>query len=265
MKNILVFVNFTEASASAVKQASALAKLHGGRLCICHVGDEAGEAGQKLRDYSAQAEETGVEVSILTGEGDFFKQAPLLTKAVAPDLVIVGALGADGFSIRHFGSAIYKLVRSLPAATLILQGNSPIHLRGFSNVMLPLSAHKNFKWVVESLPEVVAENCLVNILGVTGNGAGIDETLSLNAEAAKAELDRLGIKWNYSEVVIQKLSSGYAEVILAHMEKEGMDLIAMPADVAKRSQHFGKMDKEALLSNGQGYPVLCVNTDTDRP
>jgi len=263
MKKMLVFVNFTEASMQAVKQAAALATLHGGELVLCHISkdDSDKDTKQKLSDYAVLAEESGARASILTGKGDFFGEAPSLTKRIAPDLVIIGAVGIEGFSISHFGSAIYKLVRSLSAPTLVIQSNTSLSATGYHKVMLPLSTHTHFVKVVKSLSEVMASKGVVTIFGITVNDGELDEKLISNAAAAQDEMDRLGIEWTFKKVNVSKVSSGYADLILNEMTNESMDLIAMPADVAERSQHFGKMDKEALLSNSIGYPVFCINTD----
>lgn len=265
MKKMLVFVNFTEASMQAVKQASAFAKLHGAQMHICHISkiENDDEAQQKLKNYTDVVEEMGAEVSILAARGEFFSEALAITKRIAPDLVILGSVGEEGFSIAHFGSAVYKLVRSLPAASLVIQRNAPMAASGYRNAMLPLSTHGNFDRVVKSLAGVMARDGLVTILGVTVNNAELEEKFLSNATSAQNELDRVGIKWKFQTVGVSKISSGYAEIILAESMKEGMDLIAMPADVSKLSQHFGKMDKEALLSNSNGIPVLCLNTDMD--
>lgn len=265
MKKMLVFVNFTEASMQAIKQASALAKLHGAQMHICHISktENDDEAQQKLNDYTEVVEEMGAEASILASRGEFFSEALILTKRIVPDLVILGSVGEEGFSIAHFGSAVYKLVRSLPAASLVIQRNAPMAASGYHNAILPLSAHENFDRLVKSLSGVMAHDGLVTILGVTVNNAELEEKFLANANSAQNEFDRLGIKCKFKTVSVSKISSGYAEIILAEMANEGMDLIAMPADVSKLSQHFGKMDKEALLSNSNGFPVLCLNTDID--
>lgn len=265
MRKILVFVNFTEASLQAVKQAAVFSKQGDGILHICHVSNDENddEVQEKLNDYSKLVKEMGGRASVLTGAGDFFAEAPALAKGIAPDLVIIGAVGMEGFSTSHFGSSIYKLVRSLPFPALILQRNAALSKNGYRNAVLPLSAHRNFNRVVQALSAVMASDGSVTILGVTVKGAELDDTLLSNAASAQSEMDRLGIRRTYKTIDVPKISSGYADIILAEMAKEGMDLIAMPADVAKRSQHFGKMDKEALLSNPRGFPVLSVNSDTE--
>lgn len=265
MKNILAFVNFTKASELAVKQASALAKLHGAKLHLCHVSQSEGdiEVERKLDDYSKEAQEQGAEVSILHLKGDFFAEAPAVTESMAPDVVIIGSVGEEGMSISHFGSAVYKLVRSLPAASLIIQSNARVAANGYRKAVLPLSEHKNFTEVVKSLQHIMASDGLVTILDVAITGVETDEVLMANARAAQDELDKHNINWTYKKVNVSKTSLGHAEVILDEMAKEGMDLIAIPADVAKRNLLFGKMDKEALISNAKGFPVLCLNTDAD--
>ncbi len=263
MENILAFVNFTKASALAVKQASALAKLHGGKLHLCHVsqGERDYEVEQKLIDYKKEVQQQGVEVSTLHLKGDFFAEAPSLTRRLAPDMVIIGSVGEEGMSISHFGSAVYKLVRSLPAASLIIQSNAAKVESGYLKALIPLSDHKNFTTVVNSLHKIMASNGSVTILDVAVNGAQMDEVLSANSKAVQVELDKRSINWTLKTVKVSKASLGHAQAILDEMAKEGTDLLAMPADVEKRNQLFGKMDKEALISNVSGMPVLCLNTD----
>ena len=263
MRKMLVFVNFTEASLKAVKQAAVLSKMHGGVLHICHVAKDENddEVQQKLNGYAKLVEDAGGKASILNGTGDFFEEAPALARVIEPDLVIIGAVGMEGFSTSHFGSSIYKLIRSLPYPALVLQRVAALSASGYQSALLPLSAHPNFTAIVKSLPAVMASDGLVTLLVVTVKGKKPDETFMSNAASARKEMDRLGIKWTFKKIDVPKISSGYADIIIDEMVKEGMDLIAMPTDVAKRSHPFGKMDKEALLSNGHGFPVFCLNSD----
>lgn len=264
MDHILVFVNFTEASAQALQQAAAYASLRKSRLSICHIAEAFDEEKhEKLMAYAGTAQAKGVEASILAESGEFFSTAPGVVKRIAPDLVLIGTVGVEGFSLSHFGSAIYKLVRTLPSAALVLNSNAPIAEEGYPRVMLPLSAHPDFLKLVKQIPNVLSANGAVTILTVVVNGKAPEAATAANGEAAKSALDQLGIQWKSHEVAVARQPSGYSGIVLEEMQKEGISCMAIPADLSKNEQHFGKMDKEMLLSNTQGFSVLCVNTDFD--
>lgn len=264
MDHILVFVNFTEASAQALTQAAAYAALRNASLAICHVAEDFDEVKhEKLKAYAALVEARGAEATIVAEHGEFFERAAAVTARLAPDLVLIGTIGAEGFSLSHFGSAIYKLVRMLPAPSLVLASDATIAEEGYAGVMLPLSAHPDFLKLVKQIPKVLSANGEVTILSVVVNGKAPETATAANGEAAKTAMDELGIQWNSLEVAVARQPSGYSGIVLEEMQKEGISCLAIPADLSKNEQHFGKMDKEMLLSNTQGFSVLCVNTDFD--
>ena len=50
---------------------------------------------------------------------------------------------------------------------------------------------------------------------------------------------------------------GYSHEILGYIKKYEMDLIVIMAEVYKENTHFGTIDKENLILNKLGVPVLC--------
>lgn len=267
MKKILVFVNFIDASQRAIEQAIALASMHNAQITICHISkNKSGDSKDlqsKLKPYLSQVESAGVKGEILIEYGDLYDHSAGIAKNVNPDLIITGTRGIEGFDMSIFGSAIYKLVRVLPFCTLVIHADSPIAVEGFKKVMLPVSPNLNFIKKVEETAKVLAKDGVIYIFAIVKDGLELEAATQNNIQASKDLLDEKGVKWEYIELVNKKHSTGYAKQTLEKIKEDGMDLVSIAADVSKRNKHFGKMDKEDIILNEIGTPILCVNTDVE--
>ncbi len=262
MKNILVFSNFTKASHQAEKLAIGFAKAHKARLHVHHVAMENGlaSAANELEKIVSFAKSEGIEAVSVLEHGDFYALAPTMAKKVQPELVVIGSIGAESFDLAHFGSAIYKLVRSLPYPSLVLHSKSKLPANGFQKILLPIAPHPEFFKLFGAIKMLLSPEGSVFIYTVLHPKHAHEQVYVDNMQAAREYFESHHIK---CEVLQEEASvtSGYAGLSLRAMATHGMDCIAIAADVSKRNQHFGKMEKEAVLANEEGYPIICVNTD----
>lgn len=261
MKNILVLVDFTETAAISVRQAIALAKAKGAKVHISHIfpdnEKEAGLRSGKFDAYLKACADAGVECAIEAGEGDLVHEAQEIVEKLNVDLVVVGTHGKHGVKQNIFGSHIYNLVKRIPAPALVVSGSTRIKEEGFRKVMLPVGSHSNYIHEVKQTCELLADGGTVVIFAIIKPGIPLDESIVANVEAAKEEFNSHGVNWEYMEIDSGVYSIGYSHETLEYLGKHDMDLIVIMTEVSDVNRHFGKIDKENVILNDLGVPVLC--------
>jgi hypothetical protein len=175
-------------------------------------------------------------------------------------MAVVGTHGIAGIRLSFLGSSIHKLVKELPIPTLVINEKSRIIEGGFSKVMMPVAPHKEYLNKVKQTIDVLAPGGLIVIFAIIKPGISLSTLVNQNTDAAKDYLDQRGVRWEYKEVDSDRYSIGYAKQTLAEMQAENMDLISIMAQVSQENSLFGKMDKESMLLNELGIPVLCASS-----
>ncbi len=263
MKNLLAFVDFTDMSPKVVDQAIALAKMGDAAITICHIAEHASDAGEiiigKLDALAARAQASGVKAAVHIGKGQFHHEAVEIAKRLRPDMAVVGTHGVAGIRLSFLGSSIHKLVKELPIPTLVVNELSKIVEGGFNKVMMPVAPHKEYMNKVKQTCAIMSPDGIVVIYAIIKPGLPLSNDVIKNIEAAKQYLDEHKVKWEYTEVDADRYSIGYAKQTLAETQTGNMDLISIMSRVSQENSLFGKMDKESMLLNELGIPVLCAS------
>lgn len=264
MKHLLVLIDFTPTANIALDQGIALARKFGAGISMCYVADPDEDATEEalrneLQSYVDKAKEQGISIDTIIGRGDLFEEVRRIVQELKPHMVVSGTHGRSGIRRNLFGSAIHKLVRSIPAPTLVVNDNSSIVRNGFTKVMLPVAPHADFLVKVRQTCDILADDGLVVIYAVTKPDEAFDQEVIDNIKETKEYLNEKGVNWEYREEVFEPHSVGYSKQTLTSMKDNDMDLISIMANVSSSIQWFGKMDKENVLLNEQGFPILCAN------
>lgn len=264
MDKILVLLDFTDTADISLEQAIHLGKQHNASLCLVHVSSSQRNKVQDqlmedLRPFAQKVEQAGLEHQVIIGYGDLFTEVNQIVLKLKPDLVVVGTHGKNGLRQNLFSSNIYKLIKKIPTSTLVVNDNTKVSSAGFKKVMLPVAPHQDFIIKVEQTCELVAEGGKVVIFAIVKEGMPLDERILNNIKAAQVEMDIRGVTWEYKEVSSESYSVGYSKETLKQVASDEMDLISIMTDISSENQHFGKIDKENVLLNEQGLPVLCAN------
>lgn len=262
MDHILVLVDFTDTADIAMDQAIALAKEQSASITICHIAgsnDQKESLLKELQSYGERAEAHGVEHHVLLGQGEFFAEVGSVIERVGPDLIVVGTHGKHGIKQNLFGSAIHKLVKEIHAPTLVVNDHSKVAPHGYKKVMMPVAPHKDYLVKVEQTCKILADDGQIVIFALLKPGVPLDEEILRNVEETKKYLDEKGVSYVYQEENSDRYSVGYSKETMAYVHRQDMDLISIMANVSDRNQLFGKMDKENVLLNELGIPVLCAN------
>jgi hypothetical protein len=84
-----------------------------------------------------------------------------------------------------------------------------------------------------------------------------EDEIRTNFEAAKKQLKAKGVRFSHVKEEPNNHSLGFARQILDYASNNGISLIATPSEVADNGFLMMKSDKEQLLTNAQGIPILA--------
>lgn len=264
MKHLFVFVDFSQTAILAFNQALAIAQMKESKITICHIVDQLNNEIQlateeKLRYFIETADKKGIKIDPLIVEGELFETAKNIVNRLKPDLIVLGTHGIEGIHLRLFGSAIHKLVREVPAPSLVLGKTCSIMHNGFNKVLIPAGSQPAYLIQVERASELLAPDGEITLFAIENAEVPADNSSMINMDNARKLLDARNIKWKYVEIEAKPHQTGVAAQTLEYILAEGIQMIAITAEIAERFKHFGKLDKEAILLNEHGIKVLCVN------
>lgn len=264
MKNILVCVDFTDTAIISIRQAIFIAKYYKSSITICHVSPSVlsevpEELMEKLKPYSKMIEDEGIESNILVGHGDLFHEVGAIVQRTMPELVLVGTHGKVGIKQNLFGSSIYKLVKGIPSSILVVNNKTKVIEDGYKKVMLPVAPHKDYLLKVKQTCTLISKEGEIVIFAILKPGVPLSDEIVSNIEATQKFLDKIGVKWSYQQVESKHYSIGYARETIEAVREQNMDLISIMTKVSGKNLYFGDIDKENLILNELGVPVLCAN------
>jgi nucleotide-binding universal stress UspA family protein len=263
MHKILVLIDFTNTSEIAIDQAIAIAKRTNSSLTLSHIAQsdseiESDEFANKLAPYIHEVENSGVSYDKFIVSGNFKAKISGYVNEHHPELVVVGTHGKHGLKQNLFGSNIYELTKSLNTTLLVVNDHAAVTPLGFNKVLIPISAHDDFLLVVKKTSTLLAENGEIIIFTISKPGVTLDSILIKNMEAAQEYLKAEGHTTEYVEVRSETFSVGYSRETLAYARDNGVDLISIMSKSARQTGSES-MDKENILLNTDGVPVLCAN------
>ena len=268
MTTILVFLDFSETAVLAFDQALAIAEMKGANLSLCHIAPDLDEhvrqdVESKMKPFVEKAKAKGVRADFIIENGELFETAKAVTAHLKPDLIVAGTHGSRGIHLKLFGSAIHKLVREVAAPTLVLGKSCKPMRSGFKKVLIPADIQTRYIHKVARAADLLAPDGEITLLTIENPNLPTEDITRTNTDIAKKILDERKVNWKYVELKAKPHEFGYAMQTLEYMRKENIEMIAMTAEVSERYRHFGKLDKEAILLNEDGFMVLCVNKQTE--
>ncbi len=265
--HILTLIDFTDTAQIAVKQSIALAKLKNGSIQLSHIAplgtteDETLKLKEGFKDWCGMVTDSGLDCQVVLGEGEFFGEAANLVARKKPNLVVVGNHGKKGLMQNLFGSNIMKLIQKLPVSSLVVNDNTEIAEGGFKKALVPIAPHHDFLKKVKLTAQLLnPEQGKLVLFTVMKPGVAIDSKLQTNIDQASDFLNENAINWEYLEVDSSHFSIGYSREILDIAQREDYDMISIMAQISYENRSYGTMDKENIILNKAGIPVLCTNS-----
>ena len=262
---ILVPVDFTAAAQTAIEFASLIAEKSGLGITLLHISDEKSRQVSEA-SLMAQAEKLakdkylGCELRIR--RGNIFTEIPKAAAEEDYELMIIGTHGFKGLREKFFGTDILRLVKEIPIPVIIIQKDKQITESGITTIVFPAGTHKaftnNIKATISLAKLFDAE---VHLYTTEKPGQEWSDALKSNIELARREFESQGIRYKRVTEKQTTFSMGYAKEILKYAKSVNADLISVMSIPTPEHYYFADSDKEMLLVNEAGIPILCT---TDR-
>lgn len=261
MKKIAVLIDFTPTTANALFFAGQIALQKDSEVVLIHIHKSHDEAqitskNKKMEEYSTQLTSLGLKCTTMIAFGNFFSQISAAVSKSKASLVIIGTHGKKGLKQNLFGSNILKVVQALPVPSLVVQNSSTWPENGFSNVLIPIDKHEAYSNKLEAAHSILAENGIIKMY-VIYISAVLEDSLKTNLDLSIKYMESR--QWPYEIVEEEQLvfSVGYSRQTLNYIHENKPDLVAIVAKIAHDNIHIGEMDKDNVILNPEGIPVLC--------
>ncbi len=267
MEKIAALIDFTPTTQVVVDFAENVAKQKNAQVALVTIidkGDEKrlAEVKQQVIPYCKQLTAAGVNCNIEVHEGSFMSVISSVLDKLHVSLAIIGTHGKRGLRQNLFGSHILRLVKSLRIPSLVVQDSSTWPAGGFKNVFFPIAAHSQFTMKIDQTEGLIDKNGKVSLYAIykTDN---LDNELKNNIKVCQEEFEKRSINYELIEEDVNMYSVGYSRQSLEYVANHEADLISIMAQVSKSNKFFGNADKENMILNPIGVPVLCCNDGED--
>lgn len=263
MKKIGALIDFTPTSDIVVEYSTMLAKSMNLEVEFIHVAEDSDIDVKKnqteiLDNYVSFVESKGQKARHAIHYGSFFRVITSILKESHIDLVIIGTHGKKGIMQNLFGSHILKLVQMTKLPSLVIQENTVIPKDGINKILCPVSSHDNFNVQLQQCTELLSPNGQLDIYAIHKTSQ-LDENSQANINSAKDFMELNGINYSIKEEDASFYSVGYSKQTLEFLKNNSYNMISIMSQISEASKYFGEMDKENIILNPMGVPVLCCD------
>jgi nucleotide-binding universal stress UspA family protein len=260
MKNITVLVDYTEGCRKALNQTRILAELAGPSIHVLNVTlNEVSEA-EHARLSAFATEELGFSLPVQThiADGRLMTALKDSLEEMNSDLIVLCTHGVKGIAQHLFGSRILSLVQSVDKTFLVVQENTDIREEGFGKILFPATHSRVAEVMIRQVLSLAAEcDSEVVFYEIDKYVGEAEQEIQQNFDAAKKAFKAKGIRFSQVKEEPNNYSMGFARQTLDYAAKNGISLIATPSEVMDNGFLMMKSDKELLLTNEQGIPILA--------
>lgn len=263
MKKILAPVDFTELSEKVIEQAAFLCSKSNSTLVLFHITEKPSEIAVhelKIQDKAAEtASKYQIRCEGLVKAGSIFKDIHTEVEENEYMLVVIGTHGVRGLKQKLLGADILKVITKVRVPVLVVQSTSPL-ITAFDKIVLPVATHIAYENILNAVVLIgKLFNSQVHVYSIERPGFEWPETLKKNIDKTRQIFDENGIKYIRVNEKQTVLSVGFAIQTLKYVKSSGAGLIAMMSVSSEEYHYFAQQDKENLLTNEGGIPVLCAS------
>lgn len=264
MNDILCPTDFTPAADAAKSIAALIAAHQGASVTVLHVLDKdqarKSDAVMNAKGLLNHAEERlkGIAaVRTIDRVGDFMKEIAQ-EAAQGHALMVVGTHGARGLRQSLFGADILKLVRKVPVPSLVVQDKTPVD-PDFQRIVMPVAGHEDIRSLLDAVTALARSfGSEVHVYQVMRPGEQPSDQLLKNKLLMLEHLRAAGIVVQEVNEPSKTFSIGFAEQTARYAADAGATCIAIMARASDDYRWIADAEKERLLLNGSGIPVLCT-------
>lgn len=276
IENILVPVDFSEASFHALDTAAGVAKRQGARLTLLHVVNQnllsyghfdvlpaaapvleamRGESSESIRQLIENlTDKHGIEADGVIAHG--FVPAEICKSAenILADMIVMGTHGVSGFREFFIGSNAYSVVKHAPCPVLTVPPNKAWN--SFSRILFPI---RNTNGALEKytfLRKIIRKNnAMLLVLGLPDKDPATSNWVEDNVEQLKRDLQFDEVR---SRTQILEPTERAAAEVLETAERENADLIAITASLDHDIRDFFVGPYTQQIVNHAKIPVLSI-------
>ncbi len=263
MTDILCPTDFSEAAERAQVYATEIATRSDASITLLHVLDKRDSESGGLAKASVRMGNAADAVAPSNKVNEVFREGDPLKQIIAESsqghaLMVVGTHGPRGLRQSLLGADILKLVRHVKTPSLVVQMESPAHVV-LDRILMPVAGHADIHRLLDAVCYLAkAFNSEVHVFQVFRPGEEPSERLLRNKHLMLDRLRSEGVRCIEDNVPTTVFSIGFAEQTIRHAHEIGAGAIAIMAIASDDYRWIADAEKERLLTNTHGIPVLCA-------
>jgi len=261
--NLLCPTDLSLAADIALSYAGHIAKHASGEITLFHALAKKEAApddtvlGKAHEANLGQLATAGVKVHQVLRAGPFMKEIAA-ESAKGHSLVVMGTHGVRSLRQEILGSDMLRLVRSVAAPSLVVQAYSPRQVR-MKKILMPVAAHDDISPLLTTVC-TLARSCgsEVEVYQQLVEGQSTSNQLLLNKQQMLERLKKEGIPYKEVNEPVEKFYEGFVLRTIRYARNNNVDCIAIMAQASGEHKKIADKEKQELLTNELGVPVLCA-------
>jgi len=274
-KTILVPIDFSEQSLIALKQSYNLAKLSHSSITILNViktgsgfwgvfsDDDKKEyelkVERKLKETAKNiADETGIDVHIITRKGNAYEEIMRVANYLKPMLIVMGTSSGAFIARKIVGSRTLHVIKTSDYPVLSIKGNPP--LNGCRNILLPIDASKHTTQKIDFAIELakIFNSKITVVTAISKSNISKIETVNATLLEISSKIRSEKIICNTDFIYAEDDKSKMAKALLKYAHKVKADIVTIMTQQERDISKFflGSLAQNIIFSFN--IPVLTI-------
>jgi nucleotide-binding universal stress UspA family protein len=263
MNNILCPTDLSATAMQGVTYAEIIATRLSSSISLLHVmdnkekkADHSAKAKAELENQRALVSQAPVVMHIR--EGEFMHEITEESRA-GHSLMVCSTHGIRGLRQSLFGTDIIKLVRKVAIPSLVVQKQSP-RTNDFGTIVMPVAAHAEIDRLLDAVCLLAKSfGSTVHIYQLIRPGEKASEELERNKAHMAERLTAEAVPFKQVEEPSKGFSVGFSWPTIEYAQRVGAGCIAIMSVASDEYRYIADAEKERLLTNEPGIPVLCAH------
>lgn len=254
---ILIPIDFTEQSLSAIKQSYNLAKYTHSKIVILHVYQKTGqERYDELKALCKKTEEESgvVPIEYMNVKGDIYSETDRVAEEIKATLIVVGLESHMKFK-DIFGGSASKLIRKAPCPIITIRGKE--HRDGCENILLPVDLSRESREKVDAAVQFAQYfGAAIRILSIfSPSDLAYENQLLAYSHQVKQFVKGKGITCTNKSIA----SDHVAETVVEYANKIEADLILIMNKPDLNVKEFFSGTEAQKIVDVSNIPVMTLN------
>lgn len=262
MKDILCPTDLSDTALKGVQYADMLAAGLNSSVSLLHVINKADSQGEariaaktKMDHQVSHVQQAPITCHFRDGE---FMEEITRESTDGHAMMVCATHGSRGLRQSLFGTDILKLVRRVEIPSLVVQAHSKLP-NSLSTIVMPVASHKGIDHLLNAVSMLAtAFGSEVHIYQLNRPGEHPSEELLTNKKHMGEYLTKVGVKHQFVEESETSFSVGFAAQTIAYSDRIGAGCIAIMSIASDEYRYIADAEKERMMSNEPGIPVLCA-------